>query len=217
MFPGALSTLLKLIQWILWVGCILLILPVLLNVPGRPTSSELALYVALLGIVVTYPALLPVLALGERGARLAGKAGIAGALRWCRRGLFVVAIGILGTFFGLMYARDANHPVPTPPERFRGSLGVALLYGETRWLQQRLDEGAGIDQRVDQDGYTAAMQAARFGSWRLVLFLLQRGADPDRTNTRGDSVRSLTTEGRLDPADPQSAAALAEVRTFLAR
>lgn len=166
----------------------------LLNVPGRPTSSELALYVALLGAVVTYPMVLPILALGERSARLAGNTRIAGALRWCRRG-----------------------PVQTPQESFRGSLGVALLYGESRWLQQRLAEGADIDQGIDQDNHTAAMQAARFGSWRLVLFLLQRGADPNRINTRGDSGRSLTVEGRLDPADPQSAAALAEVRAFLAR
>lgn len=116
-----------------------------------------------------------------------------------------------------MYARDANRPAQTPQESFRGSLGVALLYGETKWLQQQLDEGADIDQGVDQDDDTAAMQAARFGSWQLVLFLLQRGADSNRTNERRNSVQSLAMEGRLDLGDPQSAAALADVRAFLAR
>lgn len=216
MFRGLLSALLNLPYWLLWIACVLLILPVLLNVPGKPTPWEMVFYFALLGAVTGYPLLLPSLALEERRARRAGNIGRADTLRWRRRASFLAVLAILGTFFGIMYAQDAAHPVASGQERFRGTLATALMYGETRWLQQQLDDGAVVDQSIDQDHSTAAMQA-RFGSWRLVLSLLQRGANPSRTNLRGDSVRSLTIEGRLDPADLQAAAALAEVRAFLAR
>ncbi|RYH14349.1 MAG: ankyrin repeat domain-containing protein [Alphaproteobacteria bacterium] len=215
MFPGFLSALLNLSQWILWVACVLLILPVLLNVPGKATPWELALYFALLGAVATYAMLLPGLALGERGARLAGNTAVADALRWCRRGLFVVVLAILGTFFGIMVAKDASRPTLSRQEYFSNSYSNAIGREDTGWLQRLLDEGADVDQRLSSD-YTPAALAARFSSWPLVLFLLQRGADPDLASVDGNSVRSLAAEGRLLPSDPQSAAALAEVRALLA-
>jgi len=214
MLRSFLAFVLGLLRWALWILCVLLILPLLLSVPGRPAWWEFALYIATLGAVVGYALLFLPLSLIAYRAR---RQGAAGALISSRRTIGVLAtaaIITLATAFGQQKLREAARPALTAQEYAINALSNAILHEDTGWLRRLVADGVDVDQPISL-GSTAAVFAAQSESWPVVLFLLEHGADPDRADDRGDTVRTLADGGKARPRDPQSATALASVRAML--
>ena len=200
--------------WSAWGLCVLLILPVLLNVPGKAEPWEIALYLAVLAAVVTYPVLLPVLTVLERWARHRSEYRAVAAIHamtWIAFCGVLVVLTMLGCAF---YAHERARPVLTREERFTNAYANAILWHDTAWMDRLLSEGASVDHPLSF-GQTPAVTAAAFGDWSLVVFLLKRGADPDRRDDGGDSVRTLAANPRAVSKEPAEARALDDVRALL--
>ena len=202
------------VLWSLWVLCILLILPVLLNVPGEATLGEIALWLAVLGAVVTYPILLPVLAALKAWAGRKSKPTLLAAIHTVIWGAFIGVLAILATLAGAFYAHEQALPVLSREEGFTNSYANAILRQDTAWMDRILKEGAPVDHPMSL-GNTPASMSAGFGDWSLVLFLLGRGADPDRKDNKGRSVRTLAARPPAPPRNPTEALALDGVRALL--
>ena len=202
--------------WSLWVLCILLILPVLLNVPGKATAWEFTLYIVVLSAVVTYPLLLPVLAVAQRWAHRRADPVALTLIRTATWGTFAAVVAILGTLAGTFYAHERARPVLSQDERFANSYANAILHQDTAWMDRIMGEGAGVDHPLSL-GQTPALMSAAFGDWSLVAFLLGRGADPDRTDDQGRSVRTLAAAPITAPKSPTEALALDRVRALLGK
>lgn len=204
------------VLWSLWLLCILLILPVLLNVPGEATPREVTLWLAVLCAVVTYPILLPVLAVLKAWAAHTSKPTILAAIHTATWGAFVGVMTILATLAGAFYAHEKGRPVLTREEGFTNSYANAILRQDTAWMDRILKEGADVDHSMSL-GSTPASMSADFGDWSLVLFLLGRGADPDRKDDQGRSVRTLAAIPPAPPRNPTEALALDGVRALLGK
>ncbi|GJE62177.1 hypothetical protein [Methylobacterium trifolii] len=204
------------VLWSLWVLCILLILPVLLNVPGEATPGEIALWLAVLCAVVTYPIVLPVLAVVKAWAVRKSKPTILAAIHTVTWGAFVGVMAILATLAGAFYAHEQARPVLTREEGFTNSYANAILRQDTTWMDRILKEGADVDHPMSL-GSTPASMSAGFGDWSLVLFLLGHGADPDRKDDQGRSVRTLAAKPPALPRNATEAYALDGVRKLLSK
>ena len=128
--------------------------------------------------------------------------------------LATAAIITLATAFGQQKLREAARPALTAQEYAINALSNAILHEDTGWLQRLIADGVDVDQLISV-GSTPAVFAAQSESWPVVLFLLEHGANPDRADDRGDTVRTLADAGKARPRDPQSATALASVRAML--
>lgn len=200
--------------WSLWVLCILLILPVLINVPGKATPGEFALWLAVLGAVVTYPILLPLLAILKAGASPRSNPAMLVAIRASAWGAFAGVVAILTTLAGAFYAHEQARPVLTREERFSNAYANAILHQDTGWMDRLMAEGADVDHPMSL-GSTPALMSAAFGDWSMALFLLEHGANPDRQDEQGNSVRTLAVTPRFAPNSPAETLALNRVRAFL--
>ncbi len=201
--------------WSLWALCILLILPVLLSVPGKPGPGDLALYIAVLGAVTTYPVLLPALTVLAYLARRRPGSLAPGVIRTATWTSFCGVVAILAALGGAFYAHERARPVLSREELFANSYANAILRQDTAWMDRIMAEGAAVDHPMSR-GETPALMAAGFEDWSLVLFLLGRGADPDRRDDRGNSVRALAASPRAAPKNAAEASALDRVRARLA-
>ncbi|TXN81513.1 MULTISPECIES: hypothetical protein [Methylobacterium] len=204
------------VLWSLWVLCILLILPVLLNVPGQATPGEIALWLAVLCAVVSYPILLPVLAVLKAWAGRKSNSTLLAVTHTAIWGAFVGVMAILATLAGAFYAHEQARPMLTREEGFTNSYANAILRQDTAWMDRILKEGAHVDHPMSL-GSTPASMSAAFGDWSLVLFLLGRGADPDRKDDHGRSVRTLVATPPAPPRNPTEAHALDGVRALLGK
>lgn len=202
------------VLWSLWVLCILLILPVLLNVPGKATSREFNLWLAVLGAVVTYPILLPILTVLKVWAGHRSASSMLAAVRTATWGAFIGVVAILATLAHAFYAHEQARPVLTQEERFANSYANAILRQDTAWMDRLMSEGAYVDHTMSL-GRTPALMSAVFGDWSLVLFLLRRGADPDRIDNQGRSVRTLAAAPVAATRNSTEAFALDRVRAAL--
>ena len=81
-------------------------------------------------------------------------------------------------------------------------------------MDRVMTEGAHVDHPMSL-GRTPALMSAAFGDWSLVLFLLGRGADPNRMDDQGQSIRTLASASVTAPKNPTEALALSRVRTVL--
>ena len=200
--------------WLLWALCVLLIFPALLSPPGNPEPGDVELYVAVLGAVTIYPIALPVLMLLKRRARRKNNHKTLATLRIVIGLSSLAVLVILGMLFAGFYAHEQSRPVLTQEERFTNAYANAMLRDDTTWMDRLMAEGADVDHPMSL-GQTPASMAADFGKWRVVLHLLERGADPDRRDDRADSVRTLAASPSELPKDPDEAQALTLVRERL--
>ncbi|CUX80043.1 hypothetical protein Ga0058931_0748 [Roseibaca calidilacus] len=89
-----------------------------------------------------------------------------------------------------------------------------VMEEDTQQITALLDAGLPIDIRGFQDS-TPALYAAMADIWPVVLFLLERGADPMAANRLGMTLPWLATTSRINGDGPR-ARALGDVRAVLA-
>lgn len=204
----------NLLLWSVWGVCVLSIIPVLLGVPGRPDFWEFALYIAVLSAVVGYALVLPPLLISKRRARLSGDGARVIALRRSAWVAFILVIATWSSVFYAFYRHEQSRPVLTRQEIFANSFDNAILRRDTQWMERLIAEGASVDHPLSL-GQTPALMSAEFGEWSLVLFLLEKGADPDRKDSSGFSVRSLAASPSRPVEKPSEKSALDRVRALL--
>ena len=136
------------------------------------------------------------------------------AIRTATWGAFVGVVAILTILAGAFYTHEQSRPVLTQEERFANSYANAILRQDTAWMDRIMTEGAHVDHPMSL-GRTPALMSAAFGDWPLVLFLLGRGADPDRTDDDGRSIRTLASAPIAISKNPSEALALSRVRAVL--
>lgn len=197
-----------------WVVCFLSIVPVLLGVPGRPDFWEFALYIAVLLSVVGYSLALPPILISKRRARLSGNGARVIALRRLARVAFILVIAVGSIVFYAFYRHEQSRPVLTREELIINSFENAILHKDTQWMERLITEGASVDHPLPL-GQTPAIMSAEFGEWSLVLFLLDKNADPDRKDSGGLSVRSLAASPSRPVEKPSEKSALDRVRALL--
>ncbi len=197
--------------WILWILCILLVTPVLLNVPGDPEPWERWLYSAVLAAVTFYPILLPVFAGFETWARRRNE--ISGA-RTFRRAIWVIfglAAGVLAALAAVMYA---NQPPPmSAKQRIGEELSTAIAAHDLDALRGLVESGVDVEFPLFGNG-TPATLAGLHQAWPLLLYLVEKGADPDKATMSGWTARSLLHEAP-PPPDGDDARAYERLREML--
>lgn len=203
-----------LLLWSAWVVCVLSIIPVLLGVPGRPDFWEFALYIAVLTAVVGYALALPPILISKRRARISGDGARVIALHRLARVAFILVIAVGSIVFYAVYRNEQSRPVLTREELIVNSFDNAILHKDTRWMERLIAEGASVDHPLSL-GQTPAVMSAEFGEWSLVLFLLDKGADPDKKDSGGLSVRALAASPSRPVEKPSEKSALDRVRALL--
>ncbi|WP_198350686.1 ankyrin repeat domain-containing protein [Sphingomonas prati] len=203
--------------WSLWVVCVLMILPTLLSVPGEATPAQLNLYVAVLFSVICYPVVLPVLTLIERFAVRRGAQAALVAVRVALWGSFLGVLTVLAMLGMAFHAHDVEQarPVVIRNDGVASALSGAVMRRDTTALDRLIAGGAGVDHLIQPYNQTPAMLAANHGYWSVTLFLLERGASPDRPDDLDNSIRSLADSRLPTPRSGADVVALARVRARL--
>ncbi|MFD1951926.1 hypothetical protein ACFSGX_14225 [Sphingomonas arantia] len=203
--------------WSLWVVCVLMILPTLLSVPGEATPAQLNLYVAVLFSVICYPVVLPVLTLIERFAVRRGAQAALVAVRVALWGGFLGVLTVLAMLGMAFHAHDVEQarPVVIRNDGVASALSGAVMRRDMAALDRLIAGGAGVDHLIQPYNQTPAMRAANHGYWSVTLFLLERGASPDRPDDLDNSIRSLADSRLPTPRAGADVVALARVRARL--
>ena len=181
--------------WSLWALCVVLILPAMLSPPGDPGPGDVELYVAVLGAVTIYPVALPVLLLLKRWASSRNRSAIAATIRVVIGLAFLAVLVVLGMLAAGFHDHEQSRAVPTQAEIFSNAYSNAILSYDTKWIDEIIANGAGVDHPM-RLGQTPAIKAAASGRWSIVLHLLERGADPDRKDDSAESIRTLAASPR---------------------
>ncbi|WAJ29646.1 hypothetical protein [Antarcticirhabdus aurantiaca] len=198
--------------WILWVLCILLVTPVLINVPGDPEPWERWLYFAVLAAVTFYPILLPVFAGFEKRARRRNEVGKARTFRRAIWVIFGLAAGVVVALAAVMYA---NQPPPMRAEqRIEEELSTAIAAHDLDALRRLVEGGVDVEFPLFGDG-TPATLAGLHQAWPLLLYLIEKGADPDKATMTGWTARSLLDEAPPPPGEGDDARAYRRLREML--
>lgn len=212
-------TLWRLPHWTLWLLCILLIVPAMLSVPGNPDAVQLSLYLGLFGTVTSYPVALPVLMMLEFFAGRSGNRHLARIYRNAIWITFALAFSILAIFFGSIAIGEVLRPAPVSsemrdlPQHEPRPFAKPILHRNLPAVQRLISAGVDLDQRMF-NGATPAITAASSENWRIVLALLDAGADARLANRMGLTVAELARTSRVTP-DSDEGRALALVREQL--
>ncbi|RZI54448.1 MAG: ankyrin repeat domain-containing protein [Pseudomonas sp.] len=164
--------------------------------------------------MVGYALALPPILISKRRARLSGDGARVIALRRSARVAFVLVITAGSSVFYAFYRHEQSRPVLTREELFTNSFDNAILHKDTQWMERLIAEGASVDHPLSLE-QTPAVMSAEFGEWSLVLFLLNKGADPDKRDSSGLSVRSLAASPSRPVEKPSEKSALGHVRALL--
>jgi len=121
--------------------------------------------------------------------------------------LFCLAVPALAGWFVLLPRLRFQ---PQDEDLFR-----AARHGDVRGIEQALASGGRADAAAPVDGKTALFRAAIFGHADAVRLLLERGADPEKRGSDGQSVLDVVLAARADEKDVARQRALDAVAAVL--
>jgi len=93
----------------------------------------------------------------------------------------------------------------------------AARHGDRAGVERALAAGARIDAQAPYDRRTALFRAAVFGHDGLVVYLLERGANPDARGADGSTALAVVQAARGEEKDPAAAQSLDRVIGVLQR
>lgn len=199
-------------HWTLWCLCILLLIPLLLNVPGNPSFWALSFYLAAFGAVASYIFLPPAFITLRRNARQrADPRGIRASTVgiWVS---FTVTAGIIALGASIIYA---NSPSPSTEDALiRQRYSMAINNHDLDALTGLVESGTDIEFKTFNNS-TPVLDAAGAAAWPLVVYLLEKGADPDYEDNMGWTTRSLYKRSTPPAGDDAMAQAYRKVGTML--
>lgn len=114
----------------------------------------------------------------------------------------------------LTLAAQLWQPTITYAESLNGPWVKAIESGDVDNVRRVLESGANIEELLFMDA-TPVVYAAGGQGWDIVLFLLERGANPAAIDLRGFTVAAIAKRSRVAP-DNKFGRALAEVEKILA-